>query len=287
MTRFQPTAFGSWSRAKDRTSSELDVRAPRTDYGYGAGFSTRVASRISLNAELDRLVTRYDNDQTFRGIDIATRLNHQTTFLTAGARMELTPFTSAGLDASLGSDEFDVKPSLDTENYRVALTFDFAPDAVIRGRASVGYHQMDPQHPNGEPDGAVSYSGVTSSIDLGYTLLGRTRFNPKLVRDTSYSVSAISPIFVSTAATMEIVHTLVGPVDLVVRGYREKLAFPATAVGGARTDHVTTLGGGISVRLPNQGRLMINYDNAQRDSSEGPGLGYERRHLYTTLTYGF
>ena len=248
----------------------------------------KVGTRTSVNADLERFATQYDRNQSFRGVDIATRLNHHSTFLTTGMRVVLTPFTTMGVDGGVGRDDFDLKPSLNTRNYRAGLTFDFSPDAVIRGRAAVGFHKLDPVSPNAEPDGAQPFTGFTSAIDLGYTLLGGTRINPKLARDVSYSVSGTSPIFVSTAASLEVLQELVGPLDLVVHGSREKMAFPETPLAEqARTDYVEMYGGGLSVRLPNQGRIMFNYDNIRRRSNSGSAFGYERRHLYTSVTYGF
>src|SRR5690349_13681668 len=161
-TRFQPTVSASWTRAKDRTSSELDLRAPRTDYGFGGGVVMKVGSRTSVNADLQRLVTQYDRNQLFRGVDIATRLNHHTTFLTTGLLISLTPFTRMGIDGGFGRDDFDLKPSLDDRNYRANLTFDFSPDAVIRGRAAIGYHKLAPVTATIEPDGAQPFTGFTS-----------------------------------------------------------------------------------------------------------------------------
>lgn len=286
-SRFQPNGFVSWTRAKERSSSELDIRAPRTDRGLGAGIITVVGTRFAVNAGIDRLTIEYDRGALFRGVDVATQLNHQTTSITAGLRIALTPLTSIFADAGVARDEFGLKPINDTDNLRANVGFQFAPDAVISGRAMIGYHRMEPRDDARTPGGAVDFRGTTSAVDLSYDLLGRTRFNPRFSRVVNYSVSEASAYFVSTGGGLDILQTLVGPLDLVVRGSRERLVFPETALAAARTDRVDMYGGGLSIRMSTQGRIGINYDETKRRSTAGNLLTYSRRHIYTTVTYGF
>jgi hypothetical protein len=220
-------------------------------------------------------------------VDVATELNRKGTTALAGVRVAISPLTTFVVDAGVGRDAFVLDPSRNTDNLRGSVGFEFAPDAVIRGRGLVGYHKMRAQDPSAAPGAAVDFAGVTSSVDLSYTLLGRTRFNPRFSRDTTYSVSVTQPYYLSTAGGLEIYQMLFGPLDLVVRGSREKLGYPGTEFEGARTDFADTYGGGLSIRLSTQGRIGFNYDDTKRRSSGGPRFGYARRHIYTTVTYGF
>jgi hypothetical protein len=164
---------------------------------------------------------------------------------------------------------------------------DFAPDAVIRGHAGVGYHLMQPRHAGASNAVAGSFSGVTSDVNLSYTLLGVTRFTGNVLRDASYSISAIQPSYVSTRASLDIVQAITGPVDLTLRGGREKLAYPATILATARNDYADVLGGGLQIRLAPQKTVELLYDTSERRSSGGPQFGYKRRRIYTTITYEF
>jgi hypothetical protein len=287
LSRIQPTVTLSWARVKERASSEVDVRAPRTDRGYGAGLTTRLTSRLVVNADVARQEVRYDSGHSFEGVDLASQLNRQATTMTAGIRVAVTPLTTFFTEGSLGRDQFSLQASRNTNNLRGTIGFEFAPDAVIRGRALVGYHNMQPQQSSAVPGGATGFKGLTSNVDLSYTLLGRTQFAPRFSRDTVYSISATQPYYVSTGGGLEILQALVGPLDLLLRGSREKLAYPPTNIAAARTDRVVTYGGGLSVRLSTQGRIGFNYDDTNRQSSAGAQFGYGRRHIYTTVTYGF
>jgi hypothetical protein len=287
LSRFQPTAFGAWTHAKERSSSELDVRAPRTDHAFGGGFSADVATRFAVTAELDRFVTRYERGETFRGVEIASQLNHQSTTLTTGARVTVTPLTTLFIEGGAGRDQFELKPALDTDNVRGDLGFDFSPDAVISGRANIGYHMMQPRHASNEPGGALRFSGITSSVSLNYTLLGRTRFSPRFARDTNYSASDVTPYYVSTVRGLDILQVLFGPLDVLVHGSQETLEYPITPLAPSRQDHVNNYGGGLSIRIANQGRIGVTYDAIERRSTGGSLFTYSRRHIYTSVTYGF
>jgi hypothetical protein len=287
LNRIQPTANFSWARVKERATTEIDVRAPRTDHGYGVGLTTKLTSRLALITDIARQSVLYDSGSSFRGVDLATQLNRQATTATVGVRVAASPLTAIFIDGSVGRDEFELQSSHNTDNVRGNLGVEFAPDAVIRGRAQVGYHKMQPQHASSTPGGALAFSGVTSTVDVSYTLLGRTQFTPRFSRDSSYSISTSQPYYVSMIRSLDILQTLFGPLDLVARGSREGLAYPATDLFAARTDRVETVGGGLSVRLSTQGRISINYDDNKRRSSAGPLFGYARRRIYTTITYGF
>ena len=103
----------------------------------------------------------------------------------------------------------------------------------------------------------------------------------------NYSISEQQSYFVSTGGGLNILQTLVGPLDLVFRGSRERMAYPTTTVTASRADVARTWGGGISLRISTQARVGFNYDNSRRRSTGGRLFEYERRHIYTTVTYGF
>jgi hypothetical protein len=88
---------------------------------------------------------------------------------------------------------------------------------VIRGAASVGYHSMQPYYRQTTRSTTAAFSGIASSIDLGYTLLGVTRFMAHFSRDANYSLYMNQPYYLSTAGGLQILQRLFGPVDLDVR----------------------------------------------------------------------
>jgi hypothetical protein len=124
-------------------------------------------------------------------------------------------------------------------------------------------------------------------VDLSYTLLEVTRFTGRFSRDSSYSIDTNQPYYLSTAGSFDVLQTLFGPVDLTVRAAREKLDYPATEREVAHIDFADTFGGGPSIRVGPQAVIALVYDSSERRSPRGPEFGYQRKRLYTTVTYGF
>jgi hypothetical protein len=136
-------------------------------------------------------------------------------------------------------------------------------------------------------DTSMNFAGWTSGVDLSYSLLGRTRFTGRMSRDTSYSALDDRAFYLSLIRGLEVTHNLVGPIDIELRGSREKLDYAATTFQPARTDYADTLGGGLIIRISMESRIGFYYDDQQRRSSAGPMWEYGRHHVYTSVTYGF
>ena len=79
---------------------------------------------------------------------------------------------------------------------------------------------------------------------------------------------------------------VVGPIDLALRLSRERLDYPQTAAASARIDHADSIGGGLSIRVGDGAVVALLYDNSRRRSTGGTLFDYDRRRVYTTITYG-
>jgi hypothetical protein len=287
VTRFSPNMTASWARMKERSGNEIDIRTPRTDLAYAGGLQARLTSKFSVIATAGRQRSTYDAGFTFHDVEIARQLNRESTMVTMTARVALTPLTSLSVDATAAHDSFPFRPAAATDNGRIDARLEFAPDAVIRGAASVGYHSMQPYYRQTTRSTAAAFSGITSSIDLGYTLLGATRFIAHFSRDANYSLYMNQPYYLSTSRGLQILQRLFGPIDLDVRGSVETLDYPQTETESAYLDTAETLAGGVSIRVSRQAVLALLYDNSERRSARGREFGYQRRRIYTTITYGF
>jgi hypothetical protein len=283
-TRVHPVLTGSWAHAKDRTGNEIDIRAPRTEMAYSAGLGAQITPGSSLTVTGGLSDLRYDEGVKFQGLELATRLNRQSRTANVAFRSALTPLTKLVVLFDAGRDDFTADPSHNSDNLRGFTGLEFAADAVIRGRAGIGYHKMLSRG----SDPSANFAGWISQADLSYTLFGRTRFNVRTSHDTSYSGLENSAYFVSTIGGLEVTHNLVGPIDIELHGSREKLNYTATTTGlPAHREFVDVLGGGLVIRVSTQTRIGFYYDDQQRRSSAGPQSEYSRRHMYTSVTYGF
>ena len=271
-TRFSPDATISWAKVKERASNEVDTRAPRTDLAFTLGILTRLTSRVSVTLSAGKQKSEYERQIVFRDVELATQLNRTSEQANAAARVNITPLTTLTIDASAGRDQMPLRPEAETENVRMTAGVNFAPDAVIRGHAGVGYHVMQPRHAGASNAIAGSFSGVTSDVNLSYTLLGITRFTGSILRDASYSVSATQP------------HTC--PPARVSTSCRRSRALRSDATrrpGEACVSGDRPCGGaqrlcGRARRraadpVAPQGTLELLYDTSERRSAGGPQFG--------------
>jgi hypothetical protein len=124
-------------------------------------------------------------------------------------------------------------------------------------------------------------------VDLGYVLMGRTRFDLRVLRGTNYSLEA-QPFFLQTTYGGEVLHNVFGPIDLIARASREHLEYESIPerLMVAHTMEIDRYGGAIAIRAAERMRLTLNYEVAERDGLL-PDRYFERTRFYTTISYGF
>jgi hypothetical protein len=283
LSRIRPFGGGSYLNTHDRYNSEIDVRARRTDRELHAGLGVSLTSRAVVEFVGRRSDSRFEQGETFRGVALAARFNRDTTGGAARVRYDVTPLTTFTLEASAFRDDFVLSPEFNTDNLRVEGGFLFAPDAVLKGRALVGYHKLEPRGVN-----AAGYDGLVTTVEIGYVLLGRTRFDVRVTRDTSQSLEA-QPFFVRTIYGGEVVHNLVGPLDVIARASREGLSYDSLPdrLLTAHTVELNRYGGALAVRAAERVRFTVNYEFSERLSAVLPDRQYDRERVYTTISYGF
>jgi hypothetical protein len=283
LSRFRPFAIVDFLDTRERLNSEVDTRARREQWDIGFGTKITAFSRTTFELSAHRATLEFREDEVYRGEDIAQRLNRWATSANARMLVDLTPLTRFAVEGQVIRDEFTFRPEQNTDNLRVNAGFEFSPDAVIQGRAKVGFHEMKPSG-----TAAIGYRGMTLGLDLGYVLLGRTRFDVRMLRDTSYSLEE-QPYFLQTLYGTEVVHNLAGPLDLTARVSRETLDYPGIPERNVleHVDVVARYGGGFAIRASHRLRIAVTYEVAERTSGESADLSYDRRRVYTTVTYGF
>jgi hypothetical protein len=240
-------------------------------------------SRANLEVAARAAHARYRQGETFRGVELATRFNRNSTGAMARIRYTVSPLTTFTVEADASRDEFVLSPEFDADNLQVQGGFQFAPDAVLKGRALIGYHKLEPRGTR-----AFGYDGLTTNVEIGYVLLSRTRFDVRILRDATASLEE-QPYFVQTTYGGEILHNLFGPVDVIGRASREFLDYPDLPERGitAYTLDVNRYGAAVAIRPTDRVSLSINYDFTERLGETLPDRHYDRKRLYTTVTYGF
>jgi hypothetical protein len=283
LSRIRPYGTVTVLDSRERVNSEIDVRARRADRELGAGFGLAVTPRGALELGVRVGGSTFRQGVTFRGIELADRLNRESTGATARFRYEITALTDFVVEGTASRDRFTLSPGYDTDHFSGRAGFEFEPDAILKGRATVGFHRLTPLGHLG-----FGFEGVTAGVEVGYVLLQRTRLDVRFDRDTSYSFEA-HPYFLRTLYGGEIVHTLFGPVDLIARGSWETLDYPTIAerLLPANTLEVTRYGAGIAIRPGVRIQMSVNYEFSERAGDQFPDRRYDRQRLFTNVTYGF
>ncbi len=268
-----------YTNTRERPGYEIDTRALRTELYAGGQVEVKWFSKSSIVLKADRYEVSFDPGATFEQIDLRDELNRVTTGETLSLDYRVTPLTTVSANISLGQDRFQYDGLRNSKSSTVGAAVRFDPAALIKGTASVGYYDYQPDDP-----GTPGYKGLTAVVALSYVFLGSTKVNVNLARGVQYSYDINQPYYVQTGGTVTITQQLFGPIDVTGLGGRHQLAYQ-TRTGAVvdvsdRTDHVTAFGGGIGYHLSRDTRLGFNVEQDQRDSAVAI-------HQYTGLRYGF
>ena len=286
----RPWVKGSFLSVRDRPGFEIDVRVRRTETAVSGGADFQASKRTTLGVSLTETRVDYNNDATFLGYSLRDALNRTTTVEGAAFRYALTPLTTFVTAADVVQERFDFSPIRDSDGFRIVPGLEFAATALINGSAHVGFRRLT-MKAAGMPD----YTGPVASIDLGYTLLGITRFAVQVQRDVEYPYDPTQPYYLLTGVTGSVSQAVGGPWSVQARAGIQRLAYQTadlSGVGGAgstvagRVDAVRSYGGGVGYKLGPSTRLGVNADYYTR-RSELFLQQYRGLRVGTSVTYGF
>jgi hypothetical protein len=272
-----------YSNSRERPGFEIDARALRTLFSYDGAVEFRTLSRTFIGVTGQRARTDFADDATFRGAGLKNELNRVSTSYGFTLREQLTTLTSITVAATRTQDRFEFSPLRDATSNNLVTTISFDPAALIKGSASIGYTNFEPQA------GLPAYAGLTSDVNLYYTLQGVTKFAFSANRGVQYSFDVDQPYYLQTGFSGSIAQQIFGPFDVVGRIGRQTLAYRdregAIIAAPNRNDRVSTYGGGVGYHLGKALRLGFNVDNSKRTSPIDDRT-YQGLRYGTALTYG-
>jgi hypothetical protein len=280
----RPYAIVSYLNTRERPGFEIDARARRFEHAYGFGADVPLTSRTTFGVEARRQATSYAADALFLGTYLRDVFDRREDTLQASVHYKLTPLTTFVVQASAERARFTYSPVRNSDAVRVMPGVEFNAFAIIQGSAYVGLRKLDMLG-----QGIPSYKGAVASVDLGYTLLGATRFAVQANRDVYYSFEVSWPYYVQTGFTASATQRIAGPFDAQARIGRQTLAYPLVGQSSfnvGRTDVVRFYGGGVGYRFGRSARLGFNVDSYQRTSPISTRT-YKGLRIGSSLTYGF
>lgn len=294
LLHLRPWFEGSFLTVRDRPGYEIDLRLRRAETGLGGGVDLFVSTRTTAGVSFRQTKTDYQAGETFLGTSVRDALNRSTTVGAASFRYALTPLTTVVLAVESVHERFEFSPVRDSNGFRVLPGVEFDASALITGSAHVGYRHLT-MLTAGMPD----YTGPVASVDLGYVLMGITRFSVQMSRDVAYSYDPAEPFYLLTGVTGSVSQSVGGPWSVEARAGVQRLSYRvidqalATALGlgdvqglAGRVDTVRTYGGGIGYKLGPSTRLGFNVDYFTRRSALY-SRQYRGLRAGSSVTYGF
>ena len=189
-SRLSPYVAGSFRRTYEREGFEIDIRAHRLEYRARAGTMARVSGKFSLQFAAEQTGQAFDRSDFSRDLSLRDQLNRIGRRFESGVRYEATPLTAITVTADQQFTRFEFSPERNSTGLRLLSGVELKPLALISGSARVGILRFSPADPK-QP----GFTGPVASLDLGYTLLGTTRFSLRIDRDLEYSIDDLKTYY--------------------------------------------------------------------------------------------
>lgn len=274
----------SWLRTRARPGFEIDTRAQRNEPTYTGSVEVRGFPKTFIGVRGSWNQVRFDQNANFKGENLQEQLDRTNSSAAITLRHELTPLTSITFSAGRSEQRFAtaISRNATSRDYTATVTFD--PAALLKGSASVGYMQYEPESAD-----LPAFHGVMVSTGLTYTLQGSTRFAGTIRRGVDFSYDIGQPYYVLTSETVSISQQIFGPVDVVGRAGAQHMAYrtrvDAIVAAPDRVDRMRSYGLGVGFRMGQDLRLGFNFDKERRlsilEDRQYNGMKYG-----ASITYG-
>ncbi|MFO7533041.1 MAG: outer membrane beta-barrel protein [Candidatus Limnocylindrales bacterium] len=242
--------------------------------------------RLSLEVAGRQADVRYEAGTEFDGTRLAQTLNREARGVEFTLRHRVTPLTTLALRSEVLEERFELSPARNSDSRRVMPGVEFAPQALIKGSAYVGYRKFTPLSPDALPE----FGGVVADLGLSYALLGSTVFGATYRRDLTYSYSELQPFFIDNAFGVSIRRALGGRFDLLLSGDRHKYDYENLVTAGPdlapRVDTTWAYGASLGYRLGRDSRIGFGVSHLQRESTI-ESRSYKNLRFGTTFGHGF
>lgn len=280
-----PHASVSFVKTNDRADARIDTRAVNRSRPATVGIDFRLSSSTSIDVGANYNTVSFDDRATFGGTRLKTALDRNTRNYHAVLRYTVTPPTTITLSVARQEERFRFSTDQNSQSIRVVPGISLASDAVVSGKVEVGWLSFNPR-------GATlqSFTGVVSSVDLGYVFLGLTRFQLAINRDVMPSIDSISAYALQTGITGTVTHRVSERWDVTASATHLRLDFgrvralPDADLSLERADTVDTYAAGIGFYF-NQGlRLGLRAESITRESVLRLGR-YDNLRIMSSINY--
>ena len=278
------TSGYGYLNARERPGFEIDARSQRQEHSALGSLELRPTAKTTIGVRLRRVKVDFDKAAVFLDRDLNFELNRTETVTAGMVALQVTPYTRVSVDVSRETDRFEFSPLRDSDSTRASATVTLNPFALIKGHATVGYRDFEPQSA-----GIPTFKGLTAAVDLAYVAFGTTRLSLETTRDIQYSYEAEQPYYVLVGIKISLAQRMFGRVDGIGRvgwdylEYRDRAG--AFVTGLNRVDYVDTYGGGVGYHLGSGTRIGFDVDHQKR-TSPFEERRYQGLRVGMSVTYG-
>ncbi len=281
--RLVPYVGGAYENARHRQNFEIEVPVRRVIAGWNAGVNVWLTGKTSFGLTTRRSSVDYTDEAVYDGTNLERYLGGNTAGEGVRLRYAVTPFTMIGTGVEQYRNRFPLEPERDADGVRVTSFVEFHPLAAVSGHAEFGTLKRTFVDGSAPP-----FQGRVSNVDLGYTMLGRTRFSVSAQRDVQYSYQADRRDYLQTGVELSVTHRLADSWD--VRGAVGHFVLTYASVGppetGTPADEETVLTYGVGVGRYIAG-MRVGFQVARQQRTQSGDRDYERTRVLSSVSYGF
>ena len=242
---------GTYSDARERFSTEIDIRPRRKEEGFGGSVLLKAARRTSFSLSYRTAKYNYESVESDGGFNVRERLNRRENYGNLSLFYQVGTERRFFLDFEYGLYRFEFATQAvlkDSQSYAGYAGFEFSQlGRRVRGRIRLGYKNFDVQ-----AAGGLDFQGLVGDSELSVRLAKPLVIRGSYIRDVRFSVWYDNPYYVESRPGVGV---SLYPLRFVRLDYdysRGRNRYPEVGGGGPgvkRLDEYTTHSAGIYFRI--------------------------------------
>lgn len=188
---------GTYSDARERWSTEIDIRPRRKEEGLGGSALVKTSRKTSFSLAYRTVKYNYESVDDASGFNFRERLNRRESYANFSLFYQATTERRFFLDFEYGQYEFEFATQAALGNARSGAAYaglEFSRlGRRVRGRIRVGYKKFDVRAVDG-PD----YEGVVGDSQLWIRLAKPFVIRGSYLRDVRFSLWYANPYFIES-----------------------------------------------------------------------------------------
>jgi hypothetical protein len=188
---------GTYSDARERWNTEIDIRPRRMEVGYGGSVLVKLAWKTSFSLAYRTVKYDYASVIYEGGFDVHEKLNRRENYANASFFYQAAALRRFFLDFEYGQYEFDFTTQAAIGDSRSGAVYAGVEVSRlgrrVRGRVRVGYKKFDVRAADG-PD----YQGIVGDSQLWIRLARPFVIRGSYVRDVRFSLWYSNPYYIES-----------------------------------------------------------------------------------------